>query len=71
MRILRGLSSKFLTCGCLAGVYETYDGEVVGILDAKGSMCTDGTHQDGKMISIEFSDSPPLQADASSHRPAD
>ena len=27
MRILRGLSSKFLSCGCLAGVYETYDGD--------------------------------------------
>ena len=50
MRILRGLASKFLPCGCLTGVYETYDGQVVGILDAKSGTCTIDTHQDGKPL---------------------
>jgi len=50
MRILRGLSSKFLPCGCLTGIYETYDGQVVGILDAKSGSCTFNTHQNGKQL---------------------
>jgi hypothetical protein len=50
MRILRGLSSKTLPCGCLAGVYETYDGVVVEIVDAKGTRCDDSSHRDGKII---------------------
>lgn len=49
-RILRGLSSQCLPCGCLAGIYETYDGDVVGILDAKSVSCQISTHQDGKQI---------------------
>ena len=44
MRILRGLSSRVLPCGCLAGVYETYDGEVVTLLDDTSPECTDPAH---------------------------
>ncbi len=55
MRILRGLSSKFLPCGCLTGVYETYDGAIVGILDAKADSCRVKTHRNGKMIPVESS----------------
>jgi hypothetical protein len=55
MRILRGLSSNFLPCGCLAGVYETYDSEVVSILDAKAAACAVEAHQDGKLIPVESS----------------
>jgi ATPase subunit of ABC transporter with duplicated ATPase domains len=29
MRILRGLTSRVLSCGCIAGVYETYDGALL------------------------------------------
>jgi len=50
MRILKGLSSRLLPCGCLAGVYETYEGEIVTILDAKAPACGDTTHQRGKPI---------------------
>jgi hypothetical protein len=50
MQILRGLSSKILPCGCLAGVYETYNGEVVGILDARSGACTIAAHQNGKQL---------------------
>jgi len=31
MRILRGLTSRLLPCGCIAGIYETYDGQVVAL----------------------------------------
>ena len=53
MRILRGLSSRLLLCGCLAGVYETYDNEVVGILDARGSSCADPAHQPGHALTLD------------------
>jgi hypothetical protein len=52
MRILRGLSSRFLTCGCLVGVYETYDAEVVNIVDARSSSCTEPQHQQGQTIPV-------------------
>jgi hypothetical protein len=50
MRILRGLSSKSLPCGCLAGVYETYDGLVVAIVDAKSTGCANLSHSNGKVV---------------------
>jgi hypothetical protein len=50
MRILRGLSARTLHCGCTAGVYETYDGEIVAIIDAHASVCADAAHALGKLI---------------------
>lgn len=50
MRILRGLSSKSLPCGCLAGVYETYDGLIVAIVDAKSTGCANRSHSKGKIV---------------------
>lgn len=50
MRILRGLSSRVLSCGCLAGVYETYDSEIVSILDAPGPSCQNPGHQPGATL---------------------
>jgi len=44
MRLLRGLAGEVLTCGCLAGVYETYEGRVVVTIDARGVSCPDPTH---------------------------
>lgn len=44
MRLLRGLAGEVLTCGCLVGVYETYEGRVVVTIDARGVSCTDPTH---------------------------
>jgi hypothetical protein len=52
MRILRGLSGRSLPCGCLAGVYETYDGEIVAILDARGLACTVRAHEPGTAIRV-------------------
>ena len=53
MRILRGLSSESLPCGCVAGVYETYGGPVVTIIDAKGTRCRNLSHRDGKILTAE------------------
>ena len=44
MRFLRGLSGRLLPCGCLAGVYEMYDGDIVTIIDARGSACQEAGH---------------------------
>jgi hypothetical protein len=54
MRILRGLSSKWLPCECLVGIYETYDGLVVTIVDAKGTGCADTSHRNGHIIPREL-----------------
>jgi hypothetical protein len=54
MRILRGLSSKWLPCECLVGVYETYDGAVVTIVDAKGTGCADPSHRNGQIVSRDY-----------------
>ena len=50
MRILRGLTSRVLPCGCVAGVYETYDGGVVTLLDERESTCQVDAHENGKPI---------------------
>ena len=50
MRILRGLSSKWLACECLVGVYETYEREIVGILDARNPSCADPSHVLGNVV---------------------
>jgi len=50
MRILRGLTSKLLPCGCLAGVYETYDGLVTTLLDEREVTCKDPNHAEGNEI---------------------
>jgi hypothetical protein len=51
MRILRGLTSRVLPCGCVAGVYETYEGAVVTLLDERESTCQVDTHENGNRIS--------------------
>jgi hypothetical protein len=56
MRILRGLSSRVLPCGCLVGVYETYTAEVALILDARGAHCADPNHQSGATLPLDLID---------------
>jgi len=50
MRILRGLTSRLLPCGCMAGVYETYDGAVVTLLDERQATCAEPGHTEGNQI---------------------
>jgi hypothetical protein len=51
-RILRGLSSRQLRCGCVLGIYETYEGTVVGLIDAKGSSCAIRAHDGGNVLPV-------------------
>ena len=50
MRILRGLTSRLFPCGCIAGVYETYDGKAVTLLDDRHTSCTDALHVEGSAL---------------------
>lgn len=50
MRILRGLTSRLLPCGCIAGVYETYDGAVVTLLDDRSPECPVPSHVAGSEL---------------------
>ncbi len=50
MRLLRGLGSQLLPCGCLAGVYETYQGATVSIIDARSDACSIDAHQVGLVV---------------------
>jgi hypothetical protein len=45
MRLLRGLGGKTLKCGCLVGVYETYDNKIVTVIDVRGEQCPDPKHR--------------------------
>jgi hypothetical protein len=55
-RILRGLSSRVLPCGCLLGIYETYEGRVIGLVDARAAACSDSGHNGGNELPLRRSD---------------
>ena len=62
LRILRGLGSRALPCGCLVGLYETYANETVAIVDAKGVGCAERSHRVDATIKVsvmEFPAQPP------------
>jgi hypothetical protein len=70
MRIRRGLGSRRLSCGCVAGIYETYRDETVTILDAKGPACLDGDHVAGNLLPVAMSQNQdaPIEPFSSSDR---
>ena len=45
MRLLRGVGGRTLPCGCLAGIYETYEGDVVTTIDVPSPVCADPQHR--------------------------
>ena len=49
-RILRILRGEHLPCGCTAGVYETYDGGTLRVLDVRADMCRNGQHRPGIVL---------------------
>jgi hypothetical protein len=53
MRLLRGLGSRLLPCGCLAGIYETYADTTVTIIDARGEHCDNVGHTVGEHMPVE------------------
>jgi hypothetical protein len=54
MRILRVVASARLPCGCLVGVYETYDGAVAHLIDYRDPGCRDSTHRSGAVVREEM-----------------
>jgi hypothetical protein len=53
MRILKGLASRILPCGCVVGIYETYDAQTVAVVDAQGTSCHEPAHQPGKIVPVD------------------
>ena len=53
MRFRRGVSSRVLSCGCLVGLYETYDETVVAVVDVSDPGCARhvrGTKLDSRTV---------------------
>lgn len=67
MRLLRGLSGRVLSCGCLVGVYETYEGEVVATIDARGKQCSSPDHRLHAAISVQDLDHEDALTSAEQH----
>lgn len=55
MRLLRILQSRSLPCHCFVGVYETYDGRTVTIIEEPGRGCPVSLHRPG----VEIETPPP------------
>ena len=49
-RMLRG---RMLPCGCSVGVYETYSGEIVRIIDACAPGCSSPSHSVDAVVGAE------------------
>jgi hypothetical protein len=56
MRILRGVGSRTLPCGCLIGFYETYDNKTIAVVDARGASCTNTAHRVDTRITVDIAD---------------
>jgi hypothetical protein len=50
MRILKGLSSRRLPCGCVVGIYETYAAEIVAVVDSREPACDRKEHVQGQQL---------------------
>ncbi|HEY8551415.1 MAG TPA: hypothetical protein VIL35_15770 [Vicinamibacterales bacterium] len=51
-QISRCLGGGQLPCGCNVGVYETYDGQLVPVVDAAADSCGDRSHQVDYVIDL-------------------
>jgi hypothetical protein len=53
MRFLRILAGRQLSCGCLVGTYQLYDGRIVTVLDVRSPACPNATHFDDRILPPE------------------
>ena len=60
MRILRGVGSRTLQCGCLIGLYETYSQQTVAVIDARASSCLDAAHRVNATVPFDILPEPRL-----------
>jgi hypothetical protein len=56
MRILRILQGQSLSCRCFVGVYETYDGQTVRIIEESGKGCKEASHRPGVVLAWRQAD---------------
>ena len=52
MRVYRVLRGWVLPCGCNVGVYETYGGDTVAIVDRRAGSCPDTSHRAGSLVDM-------------------
>jgi hypothetical protein len=50
MRLLKGLASHALPCGCQVGTYETLDGPILNIIDSRAHDCPEAQHRPGLVV---------------------
>lgn len=67
MRLLRGLGGRVLSCGCLVGIYETYEGQVVASIDAAGASCHDPQHRLHHTLPVEAIEAPAAADNSAPH----
>ncbi len=70
MRILRVVGSSLLPCGCFIGLYETYKGPTVQIVEERGVSCTDPRHEPGAQIGLSGERLPRTPVTPPAHRSA-
>jgi hypothetical protein len=63
MRILRILQSQSLPCRCFVGVYETYGGQTVRIVEEPGANCQDSLHRPGFVVDTSQMEPAPRSVD--------
>ncbi|HET9831108.1 MAG TPA: hypothetical protein VFP91_05350 [Vicinamibacterales bacterium] len=56
--ILKGLGSRVLSCGCMVGIYETYGGTTVAMIDAVDPACLEPTHRLGAVVNLSVVEPP-------------
>lgn len=61
MRLLRGLAGRVLSCGCLVGVYETYNSGVVATIDARGPLCEHNDHRLHGLVDLHQAGVPKIE----------
>lgn len=59
VRVLRGVK---LPCGCLSGIYETYAGATVVIIDEADVGCLFAQHRNGYTVGLEAGERPATES---------
>ncbi len=70
MRILRIVGSGLLPCGCFVGLYETYSGPTVQIVEERGVSCSDPAHEPGVQVDLASTNRPVTPASPPAARTA-
>ena len=50
------LSGHVLPCGCLVGSYETWEGDIIRVIDAHDDRCHEATHVNNAIVKHAHAD---------------